>query len=147
MALEDTITRLVAAGRMSSDCYREASERLIDQPAIAHFFDEQADYHDLAANWLEQKLAEAGKRPVAEILESPPTEGWTRPSVNENNPKEIISACHASEELTTKVFELATQDLPGEWKGQIREYASNMRSALAKLHAWIENKEIGPDFG
>jgi hypothetical protein len=147
MALEETVTGLIAVARSCADCYRDGSEKLSDQPSIAHYFDEQADYHDLAANWLEKKLVDSGKRPTAEILEEPPTEGWTRPTPDDSNPKAIIEACHTSEELTANKFAAAAQNLPSDWSEQIRSYVNNMRSVIAKLHAWMRNKEIGPQFG
>jgi hypothetical protein len=144
MALEETVTRLIAAARACADCYRVGSQNLPHEPAIAHFFDEQAEYHDLAAEWLEETLMDSGKRPVAEILSAPPPEGWTRPALGDTNPKTVIEACHASEEVTINEFANAEQDLPAPWAEQVRNYVNNMRSAIAKLHAWMEGKEIGP---
>jgi hypothetical protein len=147
MELEETVTRLIAAARNCADCYRVGSEKLPEEPAISHFFDEQADYHELAAEWLEETLMDSGKRPVAEILAMPPTEGWTRPAPGDTNPKTIIEACHTSEELTAKDFAKAEQNLPSPWAEQVRNYVNNMRSAIAKLHAWMKEKEIGPQLG
>jgi hypothetical protein len=147
MALEESVTRLIASSRQSADCYRAASERLLTQPAISHFFEEQASHHELAAKWLEEKLAEQGKRPLPGILASPEAEGWSDPAATEFNPKAIIRACHKSEEMTAQAFERAPTELPVEWGWQMRQYLENMRSAIAKLHAWLENQEIGPGFG
>jgi uncharacterized protein (TIGR02284 family) len=146
MAIEDTITTLIASARQTADGYTRAAERLIDQPELAHFFDEQADYHHQAADTLERKLIEAGKRPKADILMAPEAQGWTLPAANDTNPKSIIEACHEGEERTAKTFQEALKELPEEWHWRIREYADNMRSAIAKLHAWLQNKEIGPEF-
>src|SRR5262249_3639704 len=86
MELVHTVASLITASRLSASCYRVASERLTDDAAIAHYFDEQADYHDLAADWLEKKLGERGDRPVPEILQAPSPEGWSYPAVGESNP-------------------------------------------------------------
>lgn len=147
MAIEDTITTLIATARQTADGYSGASERLIDKPELAHFFDEQADYHNQTANALEAKLIEAGKRPKADLLIAPDSQGWTRPAVNETNPKSIIEACHEGEKRTAETFEEALKEVPDDWRWQIREYADNMRSAITKLHAWRQGKEIGPEFG
>ena len=147
MTTENTITKLVAASRRSADDYRTASERLITQPAIAHFFEEQADYHEQVANWLENKLGEEGKRLNTDILSAPDAEGWTHPSSTEFNPKAIIRACHESQELTANTFEQNATELSEEWRYEVNGYIESMRSALAKLHAWLDNKEIGPEFG
>jgi len=81
---------------------------------------------------------------VPEILQAPSPEGWSYPAVGESNPRELIRVCHAREELTANKFEESAKSLPSEWSGQVREYANNMRSAIAKLHAWLQGKEIGP---
>lgn len=145
-SIEDTITKLIASARQTADGYTRASERLVDQPEMAHFFDEQADYHNMAAGTLERRLMEAGKRPNAGILSAPEAQGWTQPA-DDDNPKSIIEACHEGEERTAAAFNAALQELPEDWRWQVREYADNMRSAIAKLHAWLQNKEIGPEFG
>lgn len=147
MATEETITKLISASRRTADDYRTASERLITQPAIAHFFEEQADYHEQAASWLESKLASQGKSVVRELITAPDAEGWTHPASTEFNPKAIIRACHESEELTAEVFEQSGKELPEEWQYEINGYIEGMRSTLAKLHGWLDNKEIGPEFG
>lgn len=144
MAFEETVTHLIAAARACADCYRVGSDNLPQEPSIGHFFDEQADYHELAAEWLEETLIDSGKRPVAEILAAPPPEGWTHPAQGDTNPKTIIEACHASQELTAIEFANAERDLPSAWAEQVRNYVNNMRSAIAKLHVWMQEKEIGP---
>jgi hypothetical protein len=120
---------------------------MVMQPAIAHFFKEQADYHGQAADWLENKLTAQNKSPITEILTAPDAQGWNHPASTEFNPKAIIRACHESEELTAGIFRQDAERLPEDWQYEVKAFIEDMNSALAKLHAWLDNKEIGPEFG
>jgi Domain of unknown function (DUF2383) len=139
---EATITQLIAICRQSADSYHRAAELLVGRPDLAHFFEEIADNRILAADAIEKRLLESGKKPVAEILTAPPSEGWTRPD-SETDADTIIEICHESEERTLQALEEALRTLPEDWHWPLSEYSQHAHSALAKLHAWRQGKEAG----
>ncbi|MGH7906945.1 MAG: hypothetical protein ACREP6_09975 [Candidatus Binataceae bacterium] len=147
MEVEDLVTNLIAACRDDANSYWRASEILFDQPDIAHFCEEEAQNRDLAADVLEKRLSASGKKPNPKILLAPAAEGWSQPGPGDRDVKAVIEACHTAEERTIKMFEEAEGTFPDQWRWEIGEHYQNMRSAAAKLHAWLQNKEIGPEFG
>src|SRR3954447_8903659 len=98
MTIEDRVTALVAITRENADSYRGAAEALVREPDMAHFFEELADNREMAANAIERKLIDSGKRPSAAVLTAPPSEGWRRPSSTDSDPLAVIQACHQAEE-------------------------------------------------
>ena len=139
---EATITSLIAICRQSADSYRRAAEILVSRPDLAHFFEEMADHRLLAADAIEKRLIRSGAKPVAAVLTAPPSEGWTSPT-HETDPVAVIEICHQSEEQTQDAFQEALRTLPEEWRWELNEYCQHSRSALAKLHAWLQGKEGG----
>ena len=143
MELQDRVTQLIAICRENAESFRRAAEILVDEPEFAHYFEETSENRLLAADSLENKLLQNGRRLNTEILASPPREGWTRPTGNETNLVSVIEACHEAEERAVAAFEEAAQLLPEEWRWALNEYSQHMRSALAKMHAWLAGKEVG----
>lgn len=140
--VEDTITSLIAICRESGGTYRRAAEILVNRPDLAHFFEEMADHRMLAADALEQRLIRATIRPAAANPAAGPFEGWTRLE-HDSEPMDTIEICQEFEERTQKNFEQALRALPEEWRWELNEYSQHSRSALAKLHSWLEGKEGG----
>jgi len=143
MKLEDRITTLIAICRENAESYRRAANIniLIGEPDTAHFFEEIAENRLLAADALENKLRNAGKRLNPEILIAPPREGWTQPRGNETDPRSVIESCHEAEQRAAAAFEEAVQALPQEWHWILNEYSQHIHSAAAKMHTWLEGKE------
>jgi hypothetical protein len=141
MTLEDRVTSLIAICRENSDSYTRAAEILVGEPDTAHFFEEIAENRLLASNALEKKLLQTGKRLNADIFTAPPHEGWTQPTGGETDPRSVIEACHEAEERAISAFDAALQALPEDWDWLLNEYSQHMRSAVAKMHAWLEGKE------
>jgi uncharacterized protein (TIGR02284 family) len=147
MTTEDKVTELIAMMRENADSYRRAAEVLVGEPDMAHFFEEVADNREMAADAIERKLIDSGKRPNRTILTAPASEGWGRPASNETDPLAVVQACHQAEERARKAFEEALKSLPEDWRWKLNEYSQHIRSALAKMHAWLQHKEAGADFG
>src|SRR5205823_3886636 len=97
------------------ESYRRAAEILIEEPDVAHFFEEVAENRLQAADAFENKLVHAGMRLSPEILIAPPREGWTQPTGNETDPHFVIESCHKAEERAAAAFEEALQTLPEDW--------------------------------
>jgi hypothetical protein len=133
--------------RQTANAYQEASGRLISEPDIAHFFEEQAENRDLAAEALEKILDQDGMRPKPEELISPPTEGWTYPTDSDSTPEAIIESCHRGEERALAEYQRALGTLPEEWHFELEHLYQNTRSAVAKLHTWLDRKEAGSELG
>ena len=72
MRLQDRVTHLIAICRENADSFRRAAEILLEEPELAHFFEEVADNRLLAADSLENKLLQMGERPNADILTAAP---------------------------------------------------------------------------
>jgi uncharacterized protein (TIGR02284 family) len=147
MTTKGKVTELIAMMRENADSYRRAAQALVGEPDIAHFFEEMADNREMAADAIERKLIDSGKRPNRAILTAPLSEGWGRPASNETDPLAVIQACHQAEERALKAFEEALHILPEDWRWELNEYSQHIRSALAKMHAWPQHKEAGADFG
>ncbi len=141
MTLEDKVTSLIAICRENADSYGRAAEIFIGEPDVSHFFEEIAENRLLAANTLESKLLEAGKRLTPRILTAPPSEGWTQPTGHETNARSVIEACYEAQERAINAFDEASETLPEDWRWTLNEYSQHMRSALSKMHTWLDGKE------
>src|SRR4051794_28866262 len=104
MTIEDRVTALVAITRENADNYRRAAEALVGEPDMAHFFEELADNREMAANAIDPKMIDSGKRPSAAVLAATPSEGWRRPSSTHSDPLAVIQACHQAEERALAAF-------------------------------------------
>jgi uncharacterized protein (TIGR02284 family) len=145
MRLEENVTNLIAACLDTAQAYSQAATALVDVPDVAHLFEEQSRSRELAIKALEDRLRAAGKQPVAGILIAPAKEGWSQPSTADSTPRAIVAACHRAEERAVEVYAQTLPTLPEDWRWEVGEQYEMMRSMLAKLHAWLEGKEGGPE--
>ena len=137
MSLEQTISDLVAHCRASEEGYRRASELMLVEPDLSHFFDEQAQARSLAAQALEERLSATGGRLVVPTLLAPPSEGWSWPAGDDDTPEAVIASCHRGEERAMRAYEKALANLPEDWRWEVNAQYASMRSARAKLHTWL----------
>jgi hypothetical protein len=144
MALEDTLTDLIAHCRAGGDGYRQASRKLLEEPELVHYFDEQAHTRALAAAALEQLLINSGERIVRERLTSPPKEGWSWPGPQDRTAEGGTASCRRGAERALHTNQSALNSLPDEWRWEVAVQYQSMRSTSAKLRAWLEDKETRP---
>jgi uncharacterized protein (TIGR02284 family) len=144
MALEDTVTDLIAHCRAGEDGYRRASEILLEEPELVHYFDEQAQTRAIAARALEDRFSKTGKRLRTESLIAPPAEGWSWPTTQDSTTEAVIASCHRGEERAVRAYQQALGALPDEWRWEVSVQYQSMRSTLAKLRAWLQDKETRP---
>jgi uncharacterized protein (TIGR02284 family) len=144
MAIEDTLTDLIAHCRAGEDGYHRASRILLEEPELVHYFDEQAQTRGLAAWALEARLSKTGKRLRSRSLTAPPTEGWSWPATQDRTAEAVIASCHRGEERAVRAYQQALDALPDECRWEVSAQYQSMRSTLAKLRAWLEDKETRP---
>ncbi len=144
MPVDETISRLAAHCRAAQEGYRRAAELTLVEPELAHFFQEQAQTRALAAQALEDRLRASGGKLLAQPLLAPPTEGWSWPADSDETPEAVIASCHRGEERAVRAYEQAREALPEDWRWEVSEQYATMRSALAKLHTWLQGRESQP---
>lgn len=145
--LETRISELVAQCHAAQEGYHRAAEILFDQPEVVHFFDEQAQARNRAAQALENRLAQTRGHLKPQELLSPPSEGWSWPAAEDTTPEAVIASCHRGEEREVQAYAQLLDDFTGEWRWEVRQQFEAARSALSKLHTWMEGKEVQPTRG
>jgi hypothetical protein len=110
-----------------------------------HSCEKQEQTRRIAATIFGREVQQKGGRPNLDEILATPAEGWTLPAGTDAGPRPIAEACHRADERARQVFEKALPAAPAEWRWEVEQHYQNVRSAVAKIHAWRDGKEADLD--